>query len=137
MRFVDTNVLLYSISTNPADADKREMAISVLSADDLAISVQVLQEFYVEATRSTRAHALERTIAEGLMRTWLRFNVQDVTVPVMLDALNIKVRHGLSYWDAAIVSAARAIGCDELLSEDLTDGQSIEGVLITNPFRDR
>lgn len=135
MRFVDTDVLLYSISTNPADFPKRDRAVSLLTSDDLALSVQVLQEFYVQATRSTRQHVLEHSVAVGLIRTWLRFKIQDVTLPVMLDALNIKARFGLSYWDAAILSAARALGCEEVLTEDLHEGQRIEGVLINNPFR--
>ena len=52
--FLDTNILLYSISRNPADALKRERAIALLGRDDGALSVQVLQEFYVQATRATR-----------------------------------------------------------------------------------
>ena len=53
----------------------------------------------------------------------------------MINALEIKVIHGLSYWDAAIVAAARALGCRELLSEDMSHGREVEGVTINNPFR--
>jgi predicted nucleic acid-binding protein len=134
-RFVDTNVLLYSISRHPAENTKREIAIALLDADDLALSVQVLQEFYVQATRITRPDALPHEIAVGLIRTWLRFTIQETTLPVMLGALDIKERHALSYWDAAIVAAARALGCRELLSEDMTHGQNVDGVFIINPFR--
>jgi predicted nucleic acid-binding protein len=134
-RFVDTNILLYSISTDPAETRKRDIAVAILEDDDLALSVQVLQEFYVQATRPTRNDALDHEIAIGLIRTWLRFNVQETTLPVMLGALDIKATHGLTYWDAAIVAAARAIGCRELLSEDLTHGREIEGIRIRNPFR--
>jgi len=69
------------------------------------------------------------------MRTWLRFKVQETRLPVMINALEIKVRYGLSYWDAAIVAAARALGCRELLSEDMSHGREVEGVTISNPFR--
>jgi len=99
-RFLDTNILLYSISNNPAEAGKRARAIALLDADDNALSVQVLQEFYVQATRPTRPDALPQDIAAGLIRTWLRFKVQENTVPLMLDALRIKGRYGISYWDA-------------------------------------
>jgi predicted nucleic acid-binding protein len=133
--FLDTNVLLYSISRDPAEAAKREIAEALLDTEDKALSVQVLQEFYVQATRATRADALPHDIAAGLVRTWLRFKVQEITLPVMLGALEIKVAHRLSYWDAAIVAAARALGCRELLSEDMTHGREVEGVLIVNPFR--
>jgi predicted nucleic acid-binding protein len=135
VRFLDTNILLYSISRNPAEAAKRDIAIALLDADDIALSVQVLQEFYVQATRVTRSDALPHEIAAGLVRTWLRFKIQETTLPVALGALDIKATHRLSYWDAAIVAAARALGCRELLSEDMSHGQEVEGVLIVNPFR--
>ena len=135
MRFLDTNILLYSISRDPAEAAKRDIAIALLDADDIAISVQVLQEFYVQATRVTRSDALPHEIAAGLIRTWLRFKIQETTLPVALGALDIKATHRLSYWDAAIVAAARALGCRELLSEDMSHGQEVEGVLTVNPFR--
>jgi predicted nucleic acid-binding protein len=135
VRFLDTNILLYSISTAPEEVRKRDIAIDLLASDDLALSVQVLQEFYVQATRATRTDPLDQGVAAGLIRTWLRFSVQDITLAVMLDAFNLKARYQVSYWDAAIVSAARALGCREVLSGDLSHGQTIEGILITDPFR--
>ena len=134
-RFLDTNILLYAISTDRAEAPKRLIAVELLAGRDNALSVQVLQEFYVQATRATRRDALPHDIAVGLIRTWLRFPVQDVTLTVMGDALAIKAAAGLSYWDAAIVAAARALGCRELFSEDMAHGGEIEGVRIINPFR--
>ena len=134
-RFLDTNILLYSISRDPAEAPKRDIAIALLDEDDLALSVQVLQEFYVQATRSTRPDALAHEIAVGLIRTWLRFKVQEITVPVMIGALQIKKTYQLSYWDAAIIAAAQALGCREILSEDMSHGREFEGAIINNPFR--
>lgn len=135
MRFLDTNVLLYSISEDPVEAAKRDRAITLLDEADNALSVQVLQEFYVQATRPTRRGALSHEVAVGLIRTWLRFPVQEITVPVMSEALRIKERHQLSYWDAAIVAAARALGCREVYSEDMAHGRDVEGTIIVNPFR--
>jgi predicted nucleic acid-binding protein len=134
-RFVDTNILLYSISRDPAEIRKREIAVGLLDSEELALSVQVLQEFYVQATRVTRVDAIDHATAAGLVGTWLRFKVQDLTLAIMLDAMKLSATHRLSYWDAAIVLAARTLGCDELLSEDLNHGERIEGVLIRNPFR--
>jgi predicted nucleic acid-binding protein len=134
-RFIDTNILLYSISRDPAEVSKRDIAVALLDADDIALSVQVLQEFYVQATRATRPDAVSHDIAVGLVRTWLRFTVQEITLPVMIGALEIKAIYRLSYWDAAILAAARALGCRELLSEDMCHGREVEGVTITNPFR--
>ena len=133
-RFLDTNILLYSISTDRDEAAKRDIAIGLLERRDNALSVQVLQEFYVQATRATRPDALPHDIAVGLIRAWLRFPIQDITLPVMSTALDIKASFGLSYWDAAIVSAALELGCDELVSEDMAHGFAIEGVRIANPF---
>jgi len=134
-RFLDTNILLYSVSSNPNERIKRDFAERLLSERDNALSVQVLQEFYVQATRPTRAGAVNHDTAVKLIRTWLRFPVQNITVAVMSGALDIKARTGLSYWDAAIVAAAAALGCTELLSEDMQHGREIAAVKIVNPFR--
>jgi predicted nucleic acid-binding protein len=135
MNFLDTNILLYTISTAADEARKRDIAVNILKARDNALSVQVLQEFYVQATRPTRTDALPHDIAVAFISTWLRYPVQDLTLPVMSDALDIKSDFKLSYWDAAIVAAARALGCRTLLSEDLAHGSDIGGVKIVNPFR--
>ena len=135
MRFVDTNVLLYAVSTAPAEAAKADAARGILEADDLALSVQVLQEFYVQATRAGRADRLSHEQAALLVESWLRFPVQESTVTLVRGALEIKRRHRLSYWAAAIVEAARLLGCDTLLSEDLAHGRAYEGVKVVNPFR--
>jgi predicted nucleic acid-binding protein len=136
VRFVDTNVLLYAVSRHPAETAKAEAARRLLDATDLAVSVQVLQEFYVQATRSTRPDALSHEQAALLLEAWLRFPVQDTTVPLMLAATRASVRYRLSYWEAAIVEAARTLGCETVLSEDLKDGQDFGGVIVESPFRD-
>lgn len=135
LRFLDTNILLYSISRDPTEATKRDRAVALIDAGGNALSVQVLQEFYVQATRATRRDALPHDIAVGLIETWLRFKVQETSVAIMTGALEIKAQHRLSYWDAAIVAAARALGCRELYSEDMTHGREIDGVTIIDPFR--
>lgn len=135
VRFVDTNVLLYALSTDPAELLKAEQANSILRARDLALSVQVLQEFYVQATRETRKDRLPPELALGLMRSFLRFPVQETTPLLVLNAVETAMRYGLCYWDAAIVEAARLSRCDVLLSEDLSDGADYGGVRVENPFR--
>jgi predicted nucleic acid-binding protein len=135
VRFLDTSILLYSLSSERAEAHKRNIAAALLDRPDNALSAQVLQEFYVQATRPTRQDALTHAVAAGLIRTWLRFPVQDITAAVLHDALAIKDRFAFSYWDAAIVAAARALGCPEVVSEDMSHGRTVAGVLITNPFR--
>jgi predicted nucleic acid-binding protein len=135
LRFLDTNILLYSISSERAEAEKRERAISLLGRDDIGLSVQVLGEFYVQATRATRRDALAHEIAAGLIEAWLRFPVQNLTRELVLNALTIKAAHGFSYWDSAIIAAASALGCRELYTEDLPHGGDVQGVRIIDPFR--
>ena len=133
--FFDTNILLYSISREAAEAAKRERAVTLLDGEDGALSVQVLQEFYVQATRPTRTPPLSHDVATGLIRRWTRFRVQEINLSILNAAMEIKAAHGFSYWDSAIIAAARALGCRELFTEDLSHGREVEGVLIINPFR--
>ncbi len=135
MRFVDTNVLLYAVSTARDEARKTAVARAILEGHDLALSVQVLQEFYVQATRSSRTDRLTHRQALSLVESWLRFPVQETTVPLLTAAADTAHRHHLSYWDAAVVEAARTLGCATVLSEDLSHGRDFGGVRIENPFR--
>jgi predicted nucleic acid-binding protein len=135
MPFFDTNVLLYSVSTDPAEAAKRERVLLLLGRDDGALSVQVLQEFYFQATRPTRARPLPNDIAVDLVTGWTRFRVQEINLAILNSALEITAKHRFSYWDSAIIAAARALGCGELYTEDMSHGRVVEGVTLVNPFR--
>jgi predicted nucleic acid-binding protein len=135
VRFVDTDILLYAISRDPAELEKARRANDILADRDLALSVQVLQEFYVQATRASRPDAIEHTQAVRLIQSFRRYPVQDVTSGIMIAALDACKRFQISYWDAAIIEASRALGCAQVLSADLNDGQDFAGVRVTNPFR--
>jgi predicted nucleic acid-binding protein len=134
-QFLDTNILLYSISRNSAEAFKRDRAIALLDDDSSAVSIQVLQEFYVQATRSGRGDAIPHELAAGLIESWTRFRVQEMNLEVLRTALTIRQTHRFSFWDSAIVAAALALGCDRLYTEDLTHGQVIRGLAVIDPFR--
>jgi predicted nucleic acid-binding protein len=135
VRFVDTNILLYAISRDPKEQDKAARANDILAARDVALSVQVLQEFYAQATRASRPDPLTHEQATRLVESFLRFPVLDLTIDLMLAAAAARQRFGLSYWDAAILEAARSLGCDVVLSEDLSDDEDYAGVRVENPFR--
>lgn len=135
MRFVDTNILLYAISGNPDEHDKTVVAEKLLEAPNVALSVQVLQEFYVQVTRKTRVDRISHEEAQALIESWLRFPVQEMTVDVLRAALESSRRFQLSYWDASIIEAARALKCTQVLSEDLNHGQNYGGIRVVNPFR--
>lgn len=134
MRFVDTNVLLYAVSGDPAERDKADRAREILSARDLALSTQVLQEFYVQATRASRSDALTGEQARELVESFLRFEVASTTAALTLAAIDTHRRFQISYWDAAVIEAGRSLGCATVLSEDLNAGQDYAGIVVENPF---
>lgn len=135
MTFLDTNILLYAISKAPAEAEKCQEARLILREPSLTLSVQVLQEFYVQSTRVTRTDPITHQEACALIQLWLRHRIVPLTVQIMQDALEIKNRSRISYWDAAILAAAASAGCSRVLSEDLNPGQNYEGIRVHNPFR--
>ena len=136
MRFADTNIFLYAASKDSTEREKTTIALALLDERDLKISAQVLQEFYVQATRVTRYGALTHDQAANLIKSFiLRFPVQEITADLVESALKTARRYRLSYWDAAIIEAARAAGCNVVLSEDLNDDQDYSGVRVHNPFR--
>ena len=137
MRFVDTNILLYAVSRDPEEQAKAHRANEFLASREVALSVQVLQEFYVQATRERRPDPLAHDQATKLIDSFLRFPVQETTIAVMVAALATRQRFGISYWDATILEASRALGCNIVLSEDLADGEDYAGVRVENPFRSR
>jgi len=130
---IDTNVLLYAISTDPAEVEKKQAARELLSGGDWGLSVQVLQEFYVNATRAPRP-AMTHADAEAAIRQLILRPVVENDVALMLEALRTQARYRLSYWDAAVVAAAKRLGASVLYSEDLNDGQDYGGVKVINPF---
>lgn len=134
MRFVDTNVLIYAVSPDPGESEKRGIALSLLQEPDLAISAQVLQEFYHQSTRSNRRWAITHEQAMGFINSISRFQVQPVTVELFREAVAVSQRFGLSYWDGAILAAARSTGCDAVYSEDLSHQQDYDGLHVINPF---
>ena len=134
MRFVDTNVLLYAVSAAPDEAAKARKARELLDARDPGLSTQVLQEFYVQATHSKRRDRLSHDQAAALVEAFARFPVQETTLPLVRAALKTSHRFKLSYWDAAIVEAARLLGCGTVLSEDLSHGARYASVRVENPF---
>jgi len=134
VRFVDTNILLYAISNDPAEATKAESAREILESRDLALSVQVIQEFFVQATRPSRSNPVSYEHALGLIQSFMRFPIQEITMAIVLMAMSTREKFRLSYWDAAIIESARAMKCDVVLSEDLSLRQDFGGITVINPF---
>lgn len=127
--FADTNVAIYAVD---ADVAKREKALAVLAARPV-ISTQVVNEYLnVLLTKRKLDRASANELARALMAT---SEVASVTPDITDLAMSIGERHQINHWDALIVAAALATGCDTLYSEDLQDGQVLEGRLtVKNPF---
>ena len=134
MRLVDTNVLLYAASPAPDDAAKHGLAVALLKQPDLALSVQVLAEFFVQATRPSRPHALSAELALRFLSVFDDFPVQPITAEVFRAGVSLSQRFGLSYWDGAILAAAQALGCDVVYSEDISAQPDYDGLRVINPF---
>jgi predicted nucleic acid-binding protein len=132
--FIDTNVLLYSISKNPNELKKRNTALAILEGDDCVLSVQVLQEFYFRSTRPRQGAPTSETDAEALVHSWFRHRIVENTSSILLRAIELSRRNKISYWDAAVVAAAESADCVRVLTEDLNHGQKIGAVQIFNLF---
>lgn len=133
--FVDTNILLYSVSRNPKHLSKKRKAIDLIENQNFAISAQVLQEFYVNATSKADFGMNADAALE-----WIEL-LED-TACIGTDASLVKTaiamsqRYRISYWDGAIIAAAEALGAPILYTEDLNHGQNYSEVTAVNPFLD-
>ncbi len=137
MHLADSNILLYAVSADPDEAEKRVRAIEVLAdRDNLALSVQVLAEFYHQATRPSRPNRLSHEEATRFIERLTEVPIQPVTIEVFRRATELCDRFRISYWDAAILAAAIMLGCDAVYSEDLSHQQDYDGLTVINPFLD-
>ena len=134
MRLVDTNILIYAVSKRAEDAEKSNRAAAILDEPDLALSVQVLQEFYYQSTRLQGPAGLTHEEALSFIDRLAEVPVQPVTTEVFHAATELCDRFRISYWDAAILAAAKMLGCDAVYSEDLSHSQDYDGVRVINPF---
>jgi predicted nucleic acid-binding protein len=132
--FIDTNVFLYSLSDQPEEQPKAERARHVLLNDNWGWSVQVAGEFYHVATSSKRQFRLSHSSATDYVETWLNFPTASLSSSIVRSALQLADRFRISYWDAAIIAAARELGCSAVYSEDLSHGQDYDGIVVVNPF---
>lgn len=131
--FIDTNILLYAQSKHPAEARKREVARECLQRPGIGFSTQVLGEFYVNATKKLEP-PLGHDSALRILQKLEPFPIAPISPRDVYRALELKVRYQLSYWDSLIIAAAAGLGCRTVVSEDLSDGQVLEGIAVLNPF---
>jgi len=131
--FLDTNVLVYTDDADSPDKQTRALALydSCHSRRQAVVSTQVLQEYFVTATRKLGVAvdtARRKTELFGRMHL-VRSELKDILAAVDLHRL-----HGFAFWDALIVRAALVAGCAVLFTEDLQHGFRIDGLQVVNPF---
>ena len=134
--FLDTDVLVYAVSSAESDAVKQAKALELIRESHFGLSAQVLQEFYVTVTRKIRK-PLSPELAVALMDEYRVFPTVPTDYPLIVEAVELSLRHGISYWDAAVLAAAESLEAPTLYTEDLNHGQRYGQVLVLNPFRDR
>lgn len=135
--FVDTNVLIYAYDSQAGAKQQRaQQRLSALWESNTGVlSVQVLQEFFNNATRKLR-DPLGLAKAREIIRLYREWVLVPATPEQVLAATELMESYRLSFWDSMIVAAAEAADATVLLSEDMSHGQVIAGIRIENPFRD-
>lgn len=132
-RFFDTNILLYAYDSDAGDkraVASRLVASALREPTRTAISVQVLQEFFVNFTRSGQSDATAATLIDDFSAWKIVANTHEL----FLEGLQAKARWQLSLWDAMIVAAAAQASASVLYTEDLNHGQHYGSVRVINPF---
>jgi predicted nucleic acid-binding protein len=131
--FLDTNVLVYAVSSAEGDARKSRKALDLVERTEFGLSAQVLQEFYVTVTRKIRK-PLSPEQAVALLDEYRVFPTVATDYPLIVAAVELSLRYGLSYWDGAVLAAAEALEAPVLYTEDLNHGQVYGRVRAVNPF---
>jgi predicted nucleic acid-binding protein len=136
--FVDTNVLVYAHDASEPEKQSRARTIleELWTTRSGVLSTQVLQEFYDVATAKQRLAMMPATAREivSLYSTW---DVVTIDPVVILAATRLHEHGQVLFWDALIIEAARVAGAERILTEDLADGSTFDGVRIEDPFTDR
>ena len=131
--FLDTNVLVYADDLDAGEKNgiARELIREAVAARCGVLSTQVLQEYFVVATRKL---GVEAAVARRKIELLATLDVVRIAVADVLGAIDLHRLHGFSFWDALIFRCAATAGCARVLTEDLQDGQLVEGVRVVDPF---
>jgi len=131
--FLDTNVLVYAVDLAAGERGERarQLVTAALRDRSAVVSTQVLQEFYVVATRKL---GIEPAVARRQVELLSTLEVVPITVPLILEAIDLQRLRQLAFWDALVLRAAVAAGCAMVWTEDLQAGAVLDGVRVENPF---
>jgi len=131
--FFDTNILVYAATGTGKDERKRQRAMELVESENFGTSAQVLQEFFVTVVKKA-SRPLSAEQALEWIEQWSAFPCQAVDHRLVRIAIERSERYAISYWDAAILAAAEALGAHTVYSEDLNHGQKYGRVRVVNPF---
>ena len=131
--FFDTSVLVYAAVGTGKDESKRKRALDLIQSEDFGTSAQVLQEFFVTVVKKA-LRPLSAAQALEWIEQWAAFPCQPIDRELVQIAVELSERFTISYWDAAILAAAEALGSRLVYSEDLNAGQQYGEVRVVNPF---
>ena len=133
--FVDTNILVYAHDRSAGEKHHRakELIRMLWDSGGGCLSVQVLQEFYVNVTRKV-PQPLGSSTAAAIVADLAAWELHCPSSADVQDAIRLEQRYGLSFWDAMILSSAQALGCSVVWSEDLNPGQDYAGVRVLDPL---
>ena len=131
--FLDSNILLYAQDAGSPEKQRRSREVIAHLADsgDGVISTQVMQEFFVAATRKLRVSPLA---VKAILKTFTVFEIVIAGPALIHDAIDCSVLNAISFWDSLILAAAASAGCNTVYTEDLNPGQVIMGVKVQNPL---
>jgi len=131
--FVDTNVLVYAVDRQAGPKRARALTLLIELGASIVISTQVIQEFFVTATRKL-AQPLPLDEAEHRVGELARVDVVVLDLPLIRNAISLSREHTLSFWDALLIQSAHVRGCTRLLTEDMQHGREFGRLRVENPF---
>lgn len=132
--FFDSNIFIYSVDKDEPEKQKisKELLSKAMKNGNGIISTQNLQEYYNATTRKFKR---EKDEAKQDVQAFSEaFPVQEITPSIIIKAIDIQIKNTLSFYDSLIISTASKNGCVVCYSEDLNNGQVIDGVKVVNPF---
>ena len=131
--FLDANILAYAQDAGAPQKQRtsREVIAALAESGDGVISTQVMQEFFVAATRKIGVSPL---VAKSVLKTFAVFEIVQVSPALIQEAVDCSILNQLSFRDSLILAAAASAGCSTVYSEDLNPGQAILGVKVQNPL---
>ena len=133
--FLDTNILIYTLDNHdPVKKDRCRSLLRTIQVQDKntgVISTQIMQEFYVVATKKL---SVKPQIVKNFLHSFENFEVIQINPLLIQHAIDCSIIHQLSFWDALVIVSAESAKCDQVWTEDLNPGQIIRGVKIANPI---